>query len=458
MAVDLNTAVPHSARIYDYLLGGKDNFAADRAAAAEIVKSSPSLPISMRANRNYLVRAARYMAADLGIRQFLDIGAGLPTSPNLHEVVQGVEPTAKVVYADNDPIVLVHARALLTSTPEGSTAYLDADLTDARTIIDAPEVRALDFSRPIAISLIAVLQFVTDEAQAHQIIDTLMAPLAPGSALALSTVTAHNEQAVQGAKAYTARGIPAKPRTDDEVAELFRGMEIVEPGIQLVHRWRPDADAVVVDDLHVQMSGGSEVMPDVPPVPPPWDPPPRRPRLTLTWIGLSLLVAALVTITVTVRSGLERGYSAGPAPCDRLDLSGITTELKQVEPQVTRSEEFEYTCQFLFGGPDGLPIASGNVRATYSDSAALAQAYDAVKDRPAGTTTELDALGDVARLTSRAEPTSLTCRLQLTVVDSNVRVELTLQLWADQAGAPCSRLGEFEQPVVTAARFYLAAL
>lgn len=256
MAVDLNTAVPHSARIYDYLLGGKDNFAADRAAAAEIVKASPSLPISMRANRNYLARAAHYLAADLGIRQFLDIGAGLPTSPNLHEVVQRVDPTSKVVYADNDPIVLVHARALLTSAPLGTTAYLDADLHDVEKIIQAPEVRDLDFSRPIGISLIAILQFVTDEAEAHRIIDTLMAQLAPGSALAISTVTAHNEQAVQGAKVYTARGIPAKPRTDDEVADLFRGLEIVEPGVQLVHRWRPDAAAASVDDLHVQMSGG----------------------------------------------------------------------------------------------------------------------------------------------------------------------------------------------------------
>lgn len=256
MAVDLNTDVPHSARIYDYLLGGKDNFAADRAAAGEIVKASPSLPISMRANRNYLARAAHFMAADLGIRQFLDIGAGLPTSPNLHEVVQRVDPTAKVVYADNDPIVLVHARALLTSTPQGSTTYLDADLRDVEKIIQASEVRALDFTRPIAVSLIAILQFVTDEAEAHRIIDTLMAPLAPGSALAISTVTAHNEQAVQGAKAYTARGIPAKPRTDDEVAGLFRGLEIVEPGVRLVNRWRPDAAAAGVDDLHVQMSGG----------------------------------------------------------------------------------------------------------------------------------------------------------------------------------------------------------
>jgi hypothetical protein len=257
MPVDLNTSSPHSARIYDFLLGGKDNFDADRKAAAEIVKHSPSLPISMRANRDYLARACRHLAADLGIRQFLDIGTGLPTSPNLHEVVQAVDPASKVVYVDNDPIVLVHARALLTSAPVGSIAYLDADLRDTATILGSDEVKALDFDRPVAISLLAILQFITDEQEAHRIIDALLEPLAPGSALAISTVTAHNEQAVQGAKAYTARGIPAKPRTDDEVRRLFRGLDLVDPGVTLVSRWRPAGP--VPDDFHVQMSGGVAV-------------------------------------------------------------------------------------------------------------------------------------------------------------------------------------------------------
>ena len=256
MAVDLNTSVPHSARIYDYLLGGKDNFAADRAAADAIVRASPSLPISMRANRDYLARVGRFLAADLGIRQFLDIGAGLPTSPNLHEVVHDTDPDARVVYADNDPIVLAHARALLAG---GSTAYLDADVRDPAKIMDSPEVRAFDLERPIAVCLLAILQFVTDEAEALEIIGTLTSRLAPGSALAISTVTAHNEQAVQGAAAYTARGIPAKPRTDDEVAALFRGWHIVEPGVVMVHRWRPGA--APVDDVHVQMSGGVAIKP-----------------------------------------------------------------------------------------------------------------------------------------------------------------------------------------------------
>jgi O-methyltransferase involved in polyketide biosynthesis len=260
MAVDLNTSVPHSARIYDHLLGGKDNFEADRSAAAEIVKASPSIPISMRANRRYMARVARYLAAERGIRQFLDIGTGLPTSPNLHEVVQGVDPATRVVYVDNDPIVLVHARALLTSTPEGSTAYVDADLRDPGAILDSPEVReSIDPSRPVAISLIAVLQFIPDEDEVHKILDTLLEPFPSGSALAISTVTAHNEQAVAGAAAYRARGIHAVARTDDEVTALFRGLDLVDPGVTLVSRWRPDPEDEGVEDFHVQMSGGVAV-------------------------------------------------------------------------------------------------------------------------------------------------------------------------------------------------------
>jgi hypothetical protein len=257
---ELNTTIPHSARIYDYLLGGKDNFEADRSAAGAIVEASPSLPISMRANRQYMARVAHHLAAERGIRQFLDVGTGLPTSPNLHEVVQAVDPKSRVVYVDNDPIVLVHARALLTTQPEGATAYIDADLRDTRSILGADDlIKTLDLSRPVSVSLIAVLQFITEEADAHRIIDELMAPMPAGSTLAISTVTAHNEQAVAGAAAYRARGIAAKARTDDEVTALFRGMDLVEPGVALVHRWRPDAQAAAIEDRHVQMSGGVAV-------------------------------------------------------------------------------------------------------------------------------------------------------------------------------------------------------
>jgi hypothetical protein len=260
MPVDLNTSVPHSARIYDYLLGGKDNFEADRAAAAAIVESSPSLPISMRANRQYMARVAHYLAAERGIRQFLDIGTGLPTSPNLHEVVQGVDPTSKVVYVDNDPIVLVHARALLTSAPEGATVYVDADLRDVRKILGSDEVvGTLDRAEPVSISLIAVLQHVPDDDEVHRIVDALLEPFPPGSTLAISTVTAHNPQAVAAAAVYRARGIPSVPRTDDEVTGLFRGLDLLDPGVVLVNRWRPDPAAAAIDDHHVQMAGGVAV-------------------------------------------------------------------------------------------------------------------------------------------------------------------------------------------------------
>lgn len=257
VAVELNVDVPHPARIYDYLLGGKDNFAADRAAAASIVEAAPSMPVSMRINRRYMVRAARYLAEERGIRQFLDIGTGIPTSPNLHEVVQQVAPESRVVYVDNDPIVLVHARALLSTVPDGAVAYIDADLRNVQAILSAEELTStLDLTRPVAVSLIAIVQFVVDEDEIHRIIDALMAPLPAGSALALSTVTAHNPQAVRAAQVYAARGIPAKARTDDEVRALFRGLDLVEPGVTLVHQWRPDDEDAAVDDTHGQMSGG----------------------------------------------------------------------------------------------------------------------------------------------------------------------------------------------------------
>ena len=258
-SVELRTDVPHSARIYDYLLGGKDNFPVDREASAEIAAVWPNLPNSMRANRSFMRRMTHHLAAKEGIRQFLDIGTGLPTSPNLHEVAQAVDPTARIAYVDNDPMVLVHARALLTSTPEGRTTYIDADLHDARAILDAPALRAtLDLEQPVALSLIAVLQFVTDEDEAHSIIDGLMSELAPGSFLALSTVTADSapEEVTKGIAAYAARGIPERIRDRSEVEELFRGLELVEPGVCLVHRWHPDAEAAATPDAHVHMHGG----------------------------------------------------------------------------------------------------------------------------------------------------------------------------------------------------------
>jgi O-methyltransferase involved in polyketide biosynthesis len=258
-SVDLRTDVPHPARIYDYLLGGKDNFAADRDAAGTIVEDWPHLPVSMRANRRFMARVAHHLAARHGIRQFLDIGAGLPTAPNLHEVVQEVAPESRVVYVDNDPIVLTQARALLRGTAEGRTAYLDADLREPDAILGAPALTGtLDLSRPVAVSLIAVLQFIVDESQAHRIIERLLEPLCPGSVFALSAVTADSapEEVGRGAAAYVARGIPAKVRDRSEVAALLRGVELIEPGIVLVNHWHPDDAAAAVPDEHVHMYGG----------------------------------------------------------------------------------------------------------------------------------------------------------------------------------------------------------
>jgi hypothetical protein len=258
-AIDLRTDIPHSARIYDYLLGGKDNYAADREAAATIVKGWEHLPISMRANRNFMARVAHHLAAELGIRQFLDIGTGLPTAPNLHEIAQSVAPESRIVYVDNDPIVLAHARALLTSTPEGTSVYLDADLRDPQAIMGSAKLAAtLDLSRPVALSLIAILHFVVDDKDAQDIIDQLMAPLAPGSILALSTVTADSapEEVNAGVAAYNANGIPTVARDKPQVERLFTGLEILEPGVVLVNHWFPDDAAAAVPDEHVHMYGG----------------------------------------------------------------------------------------------------------------------------------------------------------------------------------------------------------
>jgi len=263
-AADLRTDVPHAARIYDYLLGGKDNFAADREAAAKIVENLPNLPTSMRAGRKFMTRVAHHLAAEQGIRQFLDIGTGLPTAPNLHEVVQQVAPQSRVVYVDNDPLVLVHARALLISTPEGKTAYINADLRDPDAIINAPELRdTLDLDRPVAVTLMAIPQYVADDQQARDIINRLMAPLASGSALALSTVTADTapEQVDRGSAAYKDSGIPVRSRTKAEVEGLFDGLDLIDPGVTLVTHWHPDDEARAIDDAHVYLYGGVALKP-----------------------------------------------------------------------------------------------------------------------------------------------------------------------------------------------------
>lgn len=257
--VDLNTNVPHSARIYDYLLGGKDNFPADRAASGAITKNWPNLPASMRANRSFMARLAHNLAAEHGIRQFLDVGTGLPTSPNLHEVAQRVAPDARILYVDNDPIVLVHARALLSGTPQGRTAYLEADLRDPDAVLASDQLRDLfDLTRPVAVSLLAILHFIVDDQVAQDIIDRLMKPLAPGSLLALSTTTADSApgEVTTGVAAYNASGIPTVARDKTRVERFFEGLELLDPGVVLVNHWHPDEASLAVPDTHVHIYGG----------------------------------------------------------------------------------------------------------------------------------------------------------------------------------------------------------
>jgi O-methyltransferase involved in polyketide biosynthesis len=255
----LDNGVPQPARIYDYLLGGTANFPADRDAAEEIRRRLPSITTSMRANRRFVTRAARHLAAERGIRQFLDLGSGLPTAPNLHEAVQSVDPTCRVVYVDNDPIVHAHARDLLTSTPQGRTAYVQGDLRDVGSVLAAPQVTdLLDLARPVAVSLVAVLQFVTDEQQARDIVAGYMAPMPPGSTLTISVVTTDTDQERgRGAVAtYNSRGITQKARTRAEAAGLFDGFDLLDPGVVLVSRWRPDPDDPAPDDSQVHMWSG----------------------------------------------------------------------------------------------------------------------------------------------------------------------------------------------------------
>jgi len=237
----LDTSVAHPARVYDYWLGGKDNFAADREAAERVLAVTPGLRFRVRANRAFLGRATRYLAADAGIRQFLDIGTGIPAGDNTHEVAQREAPDSRVVYVDNDPIVLLHAQALLRSTPQGATDYLQADLRDPDTILDRA-ASVLDFSQPVAVMLLGVLHLIQDSEDPWGIVAQLMAAVPPGSYLAIShpAIDIHHAQA-DAQRVYNERvSTPQTLRTREQVARFFTGLELVEPGLVQVHQWRPD--------------------------------------------------------------------------------------------------------------------------------------------------------------------------------------------------------------------------
>jgi O-methyltransferase involved in polyketide biosynthesis len=240
---NFDTSVPHIARVYDYWLGGKDNFAADRELGERTLAAYPNLVFSVRANRAFLARAVRFLTAERGIRQFLDIGTGIPTANNTHEVAQSVAPESRIVYVDNDPVVLSHARALLTSKPEGKCAYIDADLRNPDNIL-AIAADTLDFSQPVAVMMIAVLHFVADDAEASAIVNRVMDACVPGSFVAISHAASDidTEQQTEMVRRLN-QSVAEKATLRDRagVTRLFDGFELVEPGVVRTAEWRPDS-------------------------------------------------------------------------------------------------------------------------------------------------------------------------------------------------------------------------
>ena len=237
-----DTRVAHIARVYDYWLGGKDNYAADRAAAEQVIAAYPTIRTSVRAQRAFLGRAVHYLAADEGIRQFLDIGTGLPSANNTHEVAQRTAPDARVVYVDKDPIVLSHARALLTGSPQGITAYLDADLRDTDALLEQAE-KTLDFSQPIAIMLLGVLHLISDQEDPWGIVAKLVDAVPSGSYLVITHPASDLLPETQGeaSKRYNQNVATHQTlRTRAEVARFFDGLELLDPGMEQWHLWRPD--------------------------------------------------------------------------------------------------------------------------------------------------------------------------------------------------------------------------
>jgi O-methyltransferase involved in polyketide biosynthesis len=236
-----NTSVAHPARVYDYWLGGKDNFAADRVAAEQVIEANPNILPGVRANRAFLSRAVEYLAGEAGIRQFLDLGTGLPTAENTHEVAQSIAPECRVVYVDNDPIVLVHAQALLTSTPEGLTSYVEADARDTAKIL-AGAANTLDLSKPVAVMALMILQYLPDSDAPHQAIARLMEGMPSGSYLTVSDTTCDID--VARVSSATSRlnehmgPITLTLRSCEEITRFFDGLELVDPGVVPLPEWR----------------------------------------------------------------------------------------------------------------------------------------------------------------------------------------------------------------------------
>jgi S-adenosyl methyltransferase len=258
-ATELDTSVAHPARRYNYWLGGKDNSAADRESGDAIAAAFPTIKQAVRENRTFLRRTMEFLAEEAGIRQFLDIGTGLPTADNTHQVAQAVAPDSRIVYVDNDPIVLAHARALLTSSAEGATAYIDADLREPDKILSDPELQAtLDLGQPVGLVLLAILHFVGDSEDPYDIVARLVDAMPPGSYLAMSHATYDPMPAETVAKlkaAIGASGEPGGPRSRNEFAQFFTGLELVDPGIVPIGDWRPSPGTRPPDPADIGVYG-----------------------------------------------------------------------------------------------------------------------------------------------------------------------------------------------------------
>ncbi|CAM5437265.1 SAM-dependent methyltransferase [Streptomyces microflavus] len=244
-STEIDTSKPHPARMYDWFLGGKDNYPVDEQMARELLKLDARGGDMARVNRAFMHRATRWLA-ERGVRQFLDIGTGIPTEPNLHQIVQQTARDARIVYCDNDPIVLAHAAALLRSTPEGATEYIQADARKPETIL-AEAGKVLDFEQPIALSLLALLHFIDDEDGAADLVDRLVEQLPSGSYLVLSHTTGdfNPEGAAQARAMYKERGMTLRPRSRAELTAFFDGLELVDPGVSLSADWRPELGEVI---------------------------------------------------------------------------------------------------------------------------------------------------------------------------------------------------------------------
>ncbi|MFI6072634.1 SAM-dependent methyltransferase [Actinoplanes sp. NPDC051343] len=235
---NIDVSRPSSARVWNYLLDGKDNFAVDRELGEALRSANPGIVAVAQAQRKFLVQAVTHLAGEVGIRQFLDIGTGLPTANNTHEVAQQVAPESRIVYVDNDPLVLAHARALLTSSAEGQTAYIDSNVEDPERILRGA-ARTLDFSKPVALTMIGILGNVADYAEARSIVERLLAAVPSGSYLAVSDGTSTSAQSVESQRVAKQGGHPYNLRTPDEIGGYFEGLELLEPGVVSTSLWRP---------------------------------------------------------------------------------------------------------------------------------------------------------------------------------------------------------------------------